>query len=528
MSSATATALRELVSLTVNPMGKRASEMAISPGGTGGKLFVLEGGQALTIDADVTNAVVSFDDIATLRHNELAAIVYQKKADGTVKTVSKIGLSRPSDEFKAGAVLSSTLQIKNQSAQLDISGTVSQAVVYSVPDKISTITSTDLMHLTDAGSQVLNIDLREDSTITTTIAPDDGLFKAPLKKGCSAQPSSFISFSSNGTATAGSGFVKVADGSSGFLVSNGAVSTTALGSDMTSVTGIFDTRTFTAAEASQNPCTLSSYRVNINAVLGIGCDADASAGGYINFVVCGLDAAGKVVARKQIDVEIPVTVTGNGTAGMTTQLVGLLESEDIPIADILITSKAAVALGRGSGVESSCQLEAIEETGTVAGRGVHIAVIQGLNAGAVLNFRSGSVLDAVVSSANSQFVQSDGYIPGVSRTALRDGFDEWKLACPKAYTTSGAGVAEAAMSAYFNEPGTAAAVEARSYAAPFHRAIGKARGFAKALPFQARSFFDTLKGAGRAMLKNTPQYRGAHLIGSGVEQLSGMENPVNL
>jgi hypothetical protein len=522
MSSKTAAALSELVNLTVNPMGKRPSELAMSPGGTGGKLFVLEGGQSLTIDSNITNAVVTFDDIATLRHNELAAVVYQKDASNVVKKVTKIGLARPSNEFKAGAVLSSTLQIKNQSAQLDISGTSSQAIVYSVPDKVASITSTDLMHLTDAASQVLNIDQREDSTLTTTIAPDDGLFKAPLKKGCSAQPSSFLAYVSNGVATAANGFP-----ASATTVTNTAVGSTALGSDMASQVGLFDSRDFTTAEATNNPCTLSTYQVKVDSILGLGATGAVGVGTYINFVVCGLDAAGFVVARKQIDVEVPVALSNGAASQMTAQLTATLISEDVPIADIMITSNAASSLVRGSGQESSMQLEAIEETGTVAGRGIHIAVLQGLNSNAVLNFRAGSVLDAVVSSENSQFVQSSGYVPGVSRTALRDGFDEWKAACPKAYTASGAGVAEAAMAGYFNEAGTGAALEARSYGAPFHRAIGTARRMAKALPFQARSFFDQAKNIGMGIVRRTPQYRAAKLIGTGVSELTGMENPMD-
>uniref|UniRef100_A0A2V0R8W4 Uncharacterized protein n=1 Tax=viral metagenome TaxID=1070528 RepID=A0A2V0R8W4_9ZZZZ len=509
-SSKTASALQELVHLTLNPMGKRATENVVSPGGSGGAIYVLEGGDTLTMENNVTQAVITFDDIATLRHNKLGAVVYQKNASGSVLKVSRVGLARNSSEFKAGAVISSTLQVMNNSANLDISGTISQAIIYSVPDDISSITTTDLMHLTSPDSQVLGIDTRTDYTITTNITPDNGLFRAPLGDGCSAQPSSFHKFAT-ATSSATQGFSDTTTELA--QVASGSVD---IGDSATSITGIFDTR----AAGALNPCTLATYRVELESDLVLISNSDEVAvGTNITFFALGLDAAGNVIARKDIQVTVPVTMTAS--VDMSVHIEALLESSEVPIANLLLCSDTT-DLFRASSANAA-RLTAIEETGTVAGRGIHVAVLQGLNANAVINLQGGTVIDGVVDQSNAQFVQGKAVVHGISRTALRDGFDEWKLVCPKAYTGSGMGAASAVIEEFFGEPSTGGAVEARSYGAPFHRMVRQVSSLHAASPMEARSFFDRMKSVGKGMIRRTPQYQVAKLAGGQLEKYTGAD-----
>jgi hypothetical protein len=150
--------------------------------------------------------------------------------------------------------------------------------------------------------------------------------------------------------------------------------------------------------AANNPLTLATYTVDVNAYLQWqAADRDVPAY-FISAKVYAMDAAGTIVDTSNVDDRVNIDTQAFDASFRCT-----LKSTTTPIARV-----AAVAVYNNSNMttdlvsngQTHMVVTAYEETADVPARPIHVTVLEGLNLGATLNLSSFAVLTGVPDAAN--------------------------------------------------------------------------------------------------------------------------------
>uniref|UniRef100_A0A2V0RAP0 Uncharacterized protein n=1 Tax=viral metagenome TaxID=1070528 RepID=A0A2V0RAP0_9ZZZZ len=402
----------DVAEASTNAFNKQARGDIEAPGANENvRLFTAKGGSAVTLSSATTSASIVFDPEASLRNGQLHVNVFERNAAGSCVAVQTTSLGRPSSEFLSCGVLSSGLKVFNSSGVDVIGGTQSSAVLTSIPKDLSTITSTDLSnscanHERDLISGVVS---REDSTMTTTFSNHFGQKMALCRTDTEANVVKRIWDEARGSrrSTVGESLsftiptdMNVPD--SGTLTTvqiaaELAASPTYIGGSTPATGGrvFLDTARLTAAN---NPLTLATYTVDVNAYLQFQNASGDVPAYFLSARVYAMDAAGTIVDTSNVDDRVNVDSQAFDASFRCT-----LKSSSTPIARV-----AAVAVYNNSNMttdlvsngQTHMVVTAYEETADVPARPIHVTVLEGLNLGATLNLSSFAVLTGVPDATN--------------------------------------------------------------------------------------------------------------------------------
>lgn len=296
----------DVAEASTNAFNKQARGDIEAPGANENvRLFTAKGGSAVTLSGSTTSASVVFDPEASLRNGQLHVNVFERNAAGKCTAVQSTNLGRPSSEFLSCGVLSSGLKVFNSSGVDVIGGTQSSAVLTSIPKDLSTMSSTELSnscanHERDLISGVVS---RDDSTMTTTFSNHFGQKMALCRIDTEANVVKRIWDEARGNrrSTVGESlsFVVPTDMNvpdSGTLTdaqitAELAASPTYTGGSTPATGGrvFLDTARLTAAN---NPLTLATYTVDVNAYLQFQNASGDVPAYFLSARVYAMDAAG--------------------------------------------------------------------------------------------------------------------------------------------------------------------------------------------------------------------------------------------
>jgi len=432
------------------------------------KLYTAKGGSAVTLAAGTDSAAVVFDPESSLRNGQLNVAVFERDS-GVVTRVQHVNLGRSSEEFISVGVLSSGLKVFNSSGTDVIGGTQTGTVLSSVPREVSTITSTDLSnfcpnHERDLASGVVS---RDDSTMTMALSNhygtkmclarsntmgnivrrtwDDGIATRRQTAGQSLGPTATATTYNVLTSTPRSDAQILAELSQG----GGSIA----GSN------IMDTANLTDAN---NPLTLATYSVEFSST-AIFTDAAAADPDYRQgYVALALDAAGTIIASKEM------RVIRNATNAKDFEMAcsGSISSSTVPISRFILairdesTAQGTLNL---TGVFSHARLTALEETADIPARPIHITVLEGLNASATLNINSFAVLTGTPDSTNVFIGSSPTTDEVYDINAVEIFLRSITRVMPRAFTVSGHGAYNTQLKAMYGDEEMGVAFQAMSF-----------------------------------------------------------------
>lgn len=472
----------EVAEAALNAFNKQARGDIPAPGNAENvRLFTAKGGSAVTLSNETVSAAVVYDPEASLRNGQLSVMVYERKADSTIKAAQVVNLGRPSEEFLSVGVLSSGLKVFNSSGVDVIGGTQTSAVLTSVPRDISTITSTDLANFTanherDLASGIVS---RDDATLTLSMSNHFGT------KMCLSRPNTTGNLVRRAWDD-GIGARRTTTGESlgptansdieplGSTIRSDAQVIAGLASNNVAMLGanVLDSNNLTG---SNNPLTMATYNIAFtchSVYTGIGTTPDPDFSH--DYVALALDASGVVLARKDMRYITPVT-NGASIVMITT---GSLTSLTKPIHRVIVAATREQA-NQGAGTysvgNSSAELEAFEETSDIPARAVHVTVLEGLNVSATINLNSFAVLTGVPDSSNIFISQSVSDDSVYDNNAVEIFLRSVARVMPRAFTIGGHGAFSQKLTAMYGDESMNISFQAMS----FDRTVERVKHFGK-------------------------------------------------
>lgn len=499
----------ELCKVMASPYQKAVSGRMAAPSSTNGAvLFVSEGSGTVSCESTGTSAtttasaVAVYDSEVTTRRGQSAVLIFQRNASGTVIKVNKVNIGRPSTDFLAAGIVSSTLTSANTSAMDNIAGSQTQATLFSVPKEVASLTSTDVLQFSADKEKhlVSNISSKADTTITNVISEHNGAAAALLRDGARSNLVEVEIAVAAGTQAA-----------QGFIATGAALIDANHSSSWTAPLGgnyygniqhaVWDSKRV----AGVSPFTLATYKSHLNLTLHL---AGSSFDGA-TFVAVAMDAAGDVLDTVDIECDTGATVGSDFDYNLD---VGL-ESTTFPIDRLAVFVKvyAGGTLQRATGT-SSGRVTAIEETADISGRGIHFCVFEGINSGASLNFHAANVIAGIPDSTNAFIASGTGTDEVYDYGIINNMLLTFKHTFPRAFTGLGAEVATQALADWFELEGMEYSMQAMSFGR-----IGKA--FKQVIPAvkKLRSGASTAADLVKPVLKEG----GMLLLGSGIGGMRG-------
>lgn len=448
----------DLCTLIANPYQKSVSGKMVAPSTAGGSaIYISEGSGTVSCDSSTKSAVAFYDAEASLRRGQPAVIVYERNAAGSVTFAHKINIGRPSSDFLAGGIVSSTLTSANTSGLDDIAGSQTQAVLYSTPKVASALTATDVLQFTTDKDMhlVSNISSKADNTRTFAITEHTGNKSSVLSTGARSNQVE-IEYTVSATNNAAQGF---ADPSTLFTQVTGSYASN-------SAAAIYDS----ARDLAYSPFSLASYVSHLS--LNVPFIVQTAAIETATLTVVALDAAGGALETVDVAIDLQSELSNTNTPGDFDFALDVnLTSSTLPIDRVMVFLKNASnaagdvttgQLKRSSAVASG-RIAATEETADIAGRPVHFTVFEGLNASASLNFHAANILAGTPDSTNA-FISGGASSDEVyDFSMVQNMLLTFRHTFPRAYTGMGAEVANIALRAWFDMEGMDVALEARSF-----------------------------------------------------------------
>lgn len=461
--------VRDITTLMHNPLGKTASGSMRSPASSSGsQVFVQEGsGTVKVTPTTCTNAILVYDPEISLRRGRAAVTVYERNSNNEVIKVNTVNIGRVSTDFVSGGVISSTLAVKNTSASEEISGTQTQAVLFSIPKQVTDITATDLLQFaTDKqGHLVSNVNSKEDSTITNSFTEHVGAKQALLRDKASSNVAS-AQFHVSASNQAVQGFIAPSD------TTQVASTTISIGATPTITNGVLTSAIYdSGADASYNPFSLESYSAELDASLALQNFGDLTAGAQADqefkFVVAALDAAGVVLTFTEVSTNPFAGEIGGTVESLTDFDVHFnvnLSSTTVPIARVAVffTDGAQSKVCRTSKV-SSATVKSVTENADISERGVHFCVLEGLNSAAAINIHGANVIAGVPDSKNA-FISSGAKNDDILNYAIiTNMLVTFRTMMPRAFTGFGRGEANEMLAQYYALEGMKVKIAAMSF-----------------------------------------------------------------
>jgi hypothetical protein len=436
-------------------------DIAAPDGNENVSLYTAKGGSAVTLASTTTSAAVVYDPEASFRNGQLNVNVFERNSSNAVTNVQTVNLGRPSAEFLAAGLLSSGLKVFNSSGVDVIGGTQSAAVITSVPQDISTITSTDLAnfcanHERDLASGVVS---REDATMTNVLTSHFGS-KMCLSRGNTSsnivQREWDDSLGSRRT-TVGQSLGPVVD-----VTIAVASNDTDLTADVSTLLGtdkvVMDTDNLTG---TNNPLTLATYRAVIDGTLNMS-DPDGTGGIVTTFRIIALDAADKQITDALV---VDITTVADGSS-YDLRVRGSVTSDSKPIARVVVVFAKAggtPVTEKLSITNTVFRVSAVEETSDIPARPVHVCVLEGLNASATININSSAVIAGIPDSTNVFIGSGRDTSAEVDTNAVAIFLRSLSKVMPRAFTVAGHGTVERTLTAMYRDEPIEVAFKAMSF-----------------------------------------------------------------
>lgn len=478
--------VEELSGIIVNPYGNSVNGSLMAPNSTSDAMvYVSEGAGTITLQSTTSTVVAVYDAEATFRSGQSKIYVYERNPSDVVIKQSLINVGRVSTDFLAGALISSSLKCTNTSATDQIAGNQSQATLHSIPKSVASLTATSLMlNVRDKDSKLVpNVNSKFDGTQSTTICEHLGGAMAFLRDGAKTNLARMGFNLSAAASTASDG---IRDNSALDVVKS---------ADFTTGQTYLDYATHALYDSKQSgntkdPLTFASFKAHLTLNMSV---ANSGSKGDVVFKLVALDEAGTLL--DSVDIEFAdVAATGTETSIVFTQSV---VSTTSPIARVMVFIEEDPAgtahdspsvLTRAQG--ASGRLEAVEETGDIPGRGIHVCVFEGVNGSASLNFHGANVIAGIPDSTTA-FIAGGASLdaPDYDLSTVLDMLQSLKFNIQRAYTVSGATLSGTAVRGIVASPAMFPAMEARSF-----RKIGRAFRKARKLAQRTR---DQLSDAAR-------------------------------
>jgi hypothetical protein len=475
-------------------------------------IYVSEGAGTISLDDNTKSVVVAYDPEATFRNGQSRVVVYERDSTSAVIKESLVDIGRASTDFLAGAIISSALRVTNTSASDLIAGNQTQATLHSIPKVISSLTSTSLIqNVRDKDAKLIsNINSKFEGTQSIVLSEHMGERMALLRDGAKANLARMgFNFSAG---TAGGDGIRTSSNSVDLVAPTSDFGTSAISAadKATSLArAIYDSG---ATGNTKDPITFATFKVHLTFSFVV---TTASAAD-VTFVARALDSTGVTLDSVEIAVSNP-----DGSGSSTDFQVSFdqsLVSTTSAISRVTLHVKDGTATLKEA-VTHSGRLEAVEETGDIPGRGVHVAVIEGVNKNASLNFHGANVIAGIPDSATA-FIAGSGTTdqPEYGLSEVQDGLQALKYSVQRAFTVSGANLA-------------AQGIAEMGASSGFKRALGRGRsglirGFrkfkavARATREQASDVARTLQPVLQQVGEALSTMEGGEEAGSGMLQLS--------
>jgi hypothetical protein len=453
------------------------------------RLFTAKGGSAVTLSSTTTSAAVVYDPESTLRNGQLAAMIYERNSANKCTNVQRVTLGRSTDEFLSAGILSSGLKVFNSSGVDVIGGTQSAAVLTSVPRDISTVTTTDIAnfcsnHNRDLVSGVVS---REDSTLTMAMTEHFGKKMALTRKntlGNVIQRTWDEGISSRRT-TSGSTFTFDVDTTMDIGATTRTDAEILADTDAGAALRLVDTDRL---DGDKNPLTLACFRADVD-VTALILDPDATdASQFMMFVILGLNAAGTVISRREV--QIRMSVTDNHKFAF--RVSGTASSDSEPLARVVVGGIRTVGdiSDKIVAAETSGVITAYEETSDISARPIHVCVLEGINASATLNISTTAVITGVPDSSNV-FISTrpDNESAVVDSNAVEMFLKSMTRVLPRAFTVGGHSIVDKKVRAMYGDEAVMLAFKAMSFG-DVGKAIKKVGLAAKAAAPQVKALLE--------------------------------------
>uniref|UniRef100_A0A2V0RMV6 Uncharacterized protein n=1 Tax=viral metagenome TaxID=1070528 RepID=A0A2V0RMV6_9ZZZZ len=363
-------------------------------------------------DAGVTNALVIFAAEDTLRNGGRMGVrvILRDSSNAVVKEIW-VPLTTASNDLIAAGVLSSGLKIGNTSGYDKSSGAQMAAVLLSVPEKLSTMTATDILTFaTRKRNSTLGMSDRSSATVTVSPTRHLGANMSLLRPGAL---SNIVSFAEH---IEKHDFIPLADSVGTRNQTTPAIMLAAAASHF------FD------SDVHGSPLNFATYTAKINGTImvyeGAGYNAIQN-GVYSKHYVLALDSAGNIIDSHELSAPITRNAFSNSSAAY--EIVNFnvnvtLQSSTVPISRVVIGEESYIrlndgALGEGdasadvSGFFSpggfALDFEAIERTADIPARPIHIALVEGLTTGATITLQASAIVTGLVDSSRSFLAGSE-------------------------------------------------------------------------------------------------------------------------
>lgn len=420
--------VKELSSLMVNPFNNSVNGALPAPTSTADAMvYVSEGQGTLALHNDTTSLVVAYDPEVTFRNGQARVVVYQKTATGAVKQEDLINVGRVSTDFLAGSIISSALRVSNTSATDAIAGNQSQASLHSIPKVVSSLSSTSLIqNVRDKDSKLIsNVNSKFDGTQTMSITEHMGEKLALLRDGAKANLARMgFNISSPGSGADGI----AATGSKTVIAAD-------YGATASAAQALYDTN---QTGNLKNPLTFATFKCHLSLTIPI----TFSAAGSVTMILNALDEAG--TSLDSVEIEVHNSDSSGGT-DLTVVIDQSLVSTTSAIARVTLHNKVITGGGTVSVANNvaSGRIEAVEETGDIPGRGVHICIVEGVNNKASINVHAANVIAGIPDSTTA-FIAGSGTTdtPEYGISEVTDALQALKYSVQRAYTISGAAIAD--------------------------------------------------------------------------------------
>uniref|UniRef100_A0A2V0RAW6 VP5 n=1 Tax=viral metagenome TaxID=1070528 RepID=A0A2V0RAW6_9ZZZZ len=472
--------IKKLIKIIKNPYENASPGDLPAPGtSTGAAVYSTEGSQSIACDENTTSAIAVYDPEVTLRRGQPAVHIYERNSAHKILKVQSMNVGRPSSDFLAGGVISSSLQSSNTSSVDSIAGSQSAAVLYAVPKSLANLKSTDLSQicLNKDKDVVQNVSSKNDSTWTDSPTDHAGVNTALLRSGARAQIC-IVSNIVTATTAAAQGFV-VGLGGALTPTADPKVQPYAGGTD-SSPAALF----WTGRDSTVSPFNLATYVGKLALNVSLKCTGANTSG--IVFLVAAFDAAGEQLSTQEVKLE-GADLADNDT--FDSHIDVTLKSSTFPISSMGVWIKTG-AVERADTVSSGL-VEAEEETSDIPVRGVHVVIFEGLNAKASLNFHAANVLTGVPDSTNA-FISNSATDLVLDGNIVTNMLQAYRQNAVRAYTGAGKEASGQIIDATLATPEMDVKMNAFSFK-DIGRAFRRAVGVAKATRRDASNIAATIQ-----------------------------------
>uniref|UniRef100_A0A2V0RM17 Uncharacterized protein n=1 Tax=viral metagenome TaxID=1070528 RepID=A0A2V0RM17_9ZZZZ len=378
-------------------------------------LFIMEGAKTIITNASTNRIEVLLDPEATLRNGQPKLYAYEYNNAGNIVAMTDVDVSAGSSNFSCASVIAARLDVQNSSSHMEVSGSMTGAVLNTVPKDVHALTQTSLKQKCRRKSDQTMCLMKDNGITLHGITSHLGTKHATMETGVTANRESWLK-------TYNKALVTAIDPTSGFTASGVSFAGAAANADITVATTIAQLaptnadRLWDTNFLTEKPFTQGTFGAVLDIKAELAMTANDSDQFDGEFMCVLLDQEGKLLSNASQTVTMTNAISANDVLSIDLHFEFPKQARPIARAYVYLKNSTTTAVQLAAHANTpvlSATLRGLECTSDIPDRDMFIVVAEGVNSEAAITVQVGLVVSGIP-SADQTFISGGSAYDGAN------------------------------------------------------------------------------------------------------------------